>query len=847
MTNLPDPTQPLQATWVGSVIDKFCQQVKEVPNNVALIDRNKKWSYQELDQSSDQLAQQLQEKGLRCQDVIAVYASRSADLVVALLGILKIGASFTILDSAYPASRLRHCCQLSNLKGFIHLHCAGDLPQELQHFLEEIEIAYFAFPNSPNQDSQWETDAHHLQPYPSIHADDKAYIAFTSGSTGQPKGIIGSHRPLSHFIDWHCQKFGLGEQDRFSLLSGLSHDPLLRDIFTPLWLGATLVVPEQQTIETRGKLAQWMQEQGITVAHLTPAMGMLLAEGLASSSNSVLVPSLRYLFWGGDSLTDSDIKRSQKLNHNVTNVNFYGATETPQAMAYYVVPKTRELSSKKVPLGRGIDGVQLLVVTPDGSLAKLGEPGEIWIRTPYLALGYLQDEALTQMKFVQNIFRDGSDLPEEDRIYKTGDLGCYGADGNVEIIGRIDNQVKVRGFRIELSEIESVLADSEYVQKAVVLLRENELKQGGLTQSLIAYCLPQNNCSLKTSQLRQFLEEQLPYYMIPQVFVTVSEWPLTPNGKIDKQALAKLDLSREMVNTYKAPQDELEQELVRIWQASLNQKQIGVQDNFFELGGHSLLAIYLCSEVEKYLNRSVPISVLFQNPTIQEFANRLRGETGELVGSSIISIQPKGNKPPIFGIHVLGRGLNYYRPLTKRLGNNQPLYGVTLDLSSHPEGDSKGIKELAAIYIQDIQTIQPHGPYYFLGVSIGGRVAFEMAYQLEKQGEDVALLGLLDTTARTGVKHLPPSSRVSGHWEKFQAEGLGYLTRKLKSRFGRIKYRVKAMRAQLYQRLGKQVPDDLKMIANLETNIKIKKQHFPQPYQGKVTLFRAKDRKAEVG
>lgn len=711
--NLPDPTQPLQATWVGSVIDRFSQQVIRVPDHVALIEGNRKWSYQELHQLSEQLAQQLQNQGLRYQDTIAIYASRSADLVIALLGILKIGASFTILDSAYPVSRLQYCCQLSDIKGLIHLSCAGDLPQELKNFVQETKISYVSLPHPPNQDFQQEIDTHHCQPYPSIDADDKAYIAFTSGSTGQPKGIIGSHRPLSHFIDWHCHQFGLREQDRFSLLSGLSHDPLLRDIFTPLWLGATLVIPEQQTIETRGKLTQWMQQQAITVVHLTPAMGMLLAEGITSSSNSALVPSLRYLFWGGDCLTDADIKRSHNLNDDVTNVNFYGATETPQAMGYYIVPKAGDLSSQKIPIGQGIDGVQLLVVTSSGSLAGLEEAGEICIRTPYLALGYLKDDALTQKKFVQNFFSHGSDVSQDDRIYKTGDLGRYRADGNVEILGRIDNQVKVRGFRVELREIESVLADYCDIQDAVVLVRDHELKQGELNQSLIAYCLPEHNSSFETSQLREFLNEKLPYYMIPQGFVAVSEWPLTPNGKIDKLALAQLDISREMSNTYKAPQDELEQQLVRIWEACLNQKKIGVKDNFFDLGGHSLLAISLCSEVEKCLNRSVPISVLFQHPTIEAFANTLRDETGELAGSSIISIQPNGSKPPIFGIHVLGKGLNYYRPLAKYLGNNQPLYGVTWDLLRDPEGMSKGIKELAAIYIEDIKTIQPHGPYYF--------------------------------------------------------------------------------------------------------------------------------------
>jgi len=861
----PDPTQDLDINVHPSVLDRFCHHVARVPQRIALVDRHKQWTYRELDESSSQLAEQLRDQGLGSGDAIAIYAHRSASLVWALLAILKLKASFIILDSAYPGSRLQTCCHLSQPKGFIHLSYSGsqaeELPPELQQFIDVGDVSYLHLPAIPNLSLNDSSEAESIIGNPSDHwptnNDDIAYIAFTSGSTGQPKGIVGTHQPLAHFIDWHCRRFNLQECDRFVLLSGLAHDPLLRDIFTPLWLGASLYIPDQDILETSGKLCQWMQQQEITIAHLTPAMGLLLTQGTTPDANSDLIPSLRYLFWGGDVLTQADISRSQKLSQRVTNVNFYGATETPQAMGYYIVPENSNVTSKKLPIGQGIDGVQLLIIKEDGTLAVEGDRGEICIRTPYLARGYLNDASLTEFKFMANPFRESSSRDSRDRIYKTGDLGRYLADGNIEILGRIDNQIKLRGFRIELSEIESVLGQYPDIERAVVVLQSsplssdqmgsNQTDSRTLTEHLVAYCLTQGDRAIAPGDLRQFLTEKLPYYMIPQAFIAISEFPLTPNGKIDRQALSQLEHSPQITSTYQAPENDLEQQLVDIWQTWLKPERIGRQDNFFDLGGNSLLAISLCRDIETALNRSIPISALFQHPTIQDFAKLLQDAPDDLQESSLITIQGKGRQLPIFAVHVLGKGLQYYRPLVKYLGDDQPLYGLSFNLLDDAEGRSKGIKELSEIYIKDLKTLQPHGPYYLLGVSIGGRVAFEMAQQLQAQGEEVALLGLIDTTARTGVKHLPPSSRVSGHWGKFKQEGFSYITRKLKSRFGRIQYRLKAIRAEIYQRFSQPVPDELKSIASLETNIKIKKQHFPQPYSGKVTLFRAMGRRAEVG
>src|SRR6185369_5545896 len=297
-------------------------------------------------------------------------------------------------------------------------------------------------------------------------------VAFTSGSTGAPKGILGGHGPLSHFLQWHSQRFDLTELDRFSMLSGLAHDPLLRDIFTPLSLGAALYIPDLDKLSPN-QLVAWMGEKKISVAHLTPAMVSLLAEG-AGADERVSLPSLRHVFIGGDVLSSRHLSSLHKIAPAVSCVNFYGATETPQAVGYFPVPAHAYVENsgrltQAISIGKGIDEVQLLVLNDAMRLVGLGEIGEIYVRTPYLSKGYMSDEALTNERFIVNPFTQLID----DRMYRTGDLARYRPDGNIDFLGRRDKQVKVRGFRIELGEVEAVLRQHAGIREAVVLARED--------------------------------------------------------------------------------------------------------------------------------------------------------------------------------------------------------------------------------------------------------------------------------------------------------------------------------------------------------------------------------------
>jgi len=619
---LPNPAQALCSKWEGAIHTRFKVQAQQGPQQLAVVDAQVAWSYAELDARSNQLAHYLLANDIQRQDIVAIYGHRSASLIWAMLGILKAGAAFVILDPAYPDARLIDYLHITQPKGWLQLEAAGTLPAALEEVVGTLSCCCrLHLPqNSITSASDVLRDYSTDDPLVAVDPDQLTYVEFTSGSTGKPKGIRGTHRPLSHFMEWHCRTFGFNESDRFSMLSGLSHDPLLRDIFTPLWLGATLCIPEQNDIEMPGRLAAWMQQQQISVTHLTPAMGQLLCETpLTTSIPNGEITSVRYLFFGGDALTMHDVVRIRKLAPNATCVNFYGATETPQAMGYFIIPnlpdRVHEAEptslNKRIPLGRGIEDAQLLVLNTEQQLAGIGELGEIYIRTPYLSQGYIGNDELTQERFLINPFTQKAG----DRLYRTGDLGRYRPDGNVEFLGRSDHQVKIRGFRIEVGEIEVALAQHPAVREAVVIARED--RPGD--KRLVGYVVPHQAPTV--GELRRFLKEQLPDYMVPSAFVMLEALPLTPNGKIDRRALPAPDSTGiESESIFVASRTPVEAALVGIWAEVLKLERVGIQDNFFDLGGHSLLATQVISRVRDAWGVEVPLRHLFEAPTVAGLA-----------------------------------------------------------------------------------------------------------------------------------------------------------------------------------------------------------------------------------
>ncbi len=581
---LPDPRAPLATRDWTAVHERFAEQARLAPDRPAVIDSEGAWTYGELAERSDRLARRLRDLGIGSGDVVAILAERSAPLVQALLAVLDAGAAFLVLDPAHPEARRQAALRQAAPRVRIEIANGG---LQVEAVAEAVRF-----------------------PAP----DDLAYVAFTSGSTGKPKGILGTHGPLAHFCAWHAETFGLGAGDRFSLLSGLAHDPLLRDVFTPLSLGATLCIPGPDDL---GSPAGWMARQAITVCHLTPALGQVLADG------GTALPDLRWAFFGGDVLTERDVARLRSFAPRVTCVNFYGTTETPQAMAWHNASGAGDWPARRVPVGRGIDGVQLLVLNGAGDLAAPGELGEVCVRTPHLSVGYLGDERLTAERYGANPFTSDP----SDRIYRTGDLGRYRSDGAVDLAGRRDRQIQVRGFRVEPAEVEAALVLHPAVREAAVLFR------GALTAWLAA---APGALRPGPAEMRDFLRRLLPDPIVPEAFVWLERLPLTPNGKLDREALPAPD--REEGRTEEiavAPATPEEERVAAIWRDLLRLERIGRHESFFELGGHSLLGARAVAALREAFGVEVPLRSLFERPTVAELGRtvaELRSGQAEAAG-----------------------------------------------------------------------------------------------------------------------------------------------------------------------------------------------------------------------
>lgn len=601
-----------------------------------------------------------------------------------------------LLDPAYPPARQEIYLSVAKPRGLIVLQEAGQIADSVRDYIKrEQDIICEISSLKIGSDGQlsggvtrdgadiFDTVRSLSDEYPNvvIGPDSIGTLSFTSGSTGIPKGVRGRHFSLTHFYPWMAETFGLSSQDKFTMLSGIAHDPIQRDIFTPLFLGAELHIPTSEDIGIPGRLAEWMNRAQVTVTHLTPAMGQLL-----SSHAQVEIPSLINAFFVGDILTKRDAARIQKYAPNVSVINMYGTTETQRSVSHFVVPPRSShpafLSSQKevIAAGKGMVNVQLLVVNRHDrtKMCGVGEIGEIYVRAPGLAEGYLRLPEATAEKFIPNWFvpnacvDDGKDEStvkndrwkqfyqgKRDRMYRSGDLGRYRPDGNVECTGRADDQVKIRGFRIELGEIDTHLSQHPFVRENVTLVRRDKNEE----QTLVAYFVPnptantdfasateddeQDEKDIFSSRtfrrliknIRDYLKQKLPSYAVPSVFVPLIRMPLTPNGKVDKNALpfpdtAQFNKTKPVVASELPEMTPNERIIHDIWKDLLPAADpvIGLTDNFFDIGGHSLIATRLIFEIRQKFQVEAPLGLVFAEPTIAGLAREVtKLQSGDLL------------------------------------------------------------------------------------------------------------------------------------------------------------------------------------------------------------------------
>jgi amino acid adenylation domain-containing protein len=627
---LPDPTESLDSGWNGPIHEHFTRWANCTPDQIALFDDKEAWTYRELENLSARLASRLIRSGVRPNDFIAIYAHRSAPLVVALLGILKAGAAFVILDPAYPAARLSAYLRIARPKGWIQLDAAGEVAGELADSLEVNVSCRVALPKGKAGIADVFGDSPISEMAVAVGANDPAYIGFTSGSTGEPKGVVCRHGPVTHFLPWQKETFDLCGTDRFCLLSGLAYSHLHRDIFTALYLGATLYVPEPDTARSPKKLAEWLDQNEINVLHLTPALGQLL-----TTARDKKLPSVRRIFFGGDVLTRQDITNIRDLAPNAKIGSFYGATETQRAVGCYLVPDDFEVAgsdgTRPIPLGRGIKDVQLLLLNAAGKLAGVGELAELYVRSPHLAEGYIGDEKLTAQRFLMNPFTNDP----EDRLYRTGELGRYLPDGNIEWAGRTDRCVNIRGFRVELEEVESVLKQHPAVRDAAVVVQgfngpdsdnpKSKIQNLKSDKRLVAYVAVGEEASDSlTDLLCGYLSALLPEYMVPPHLVILDRLPLSPNGKVDYRALPPVQQFLSVdPGVIQAPRNEVEAKLSAIFCRVLGQEQVGIEENFFRLGGHSLLAARAAAHIRDAFGVAFELRTFLEFPTVAALAKEI--------------------------------------------------------------------------------------------------------------------------------------------------------------------------------------------------------------------------------
>jgi amino acid adenylation domain-containing protein len=577
-----------------------------------------------------------------------------------------------------------------------------------------------------------------------VGPENLAYVIYTSGSTGKPKGAMNTHKGICNRLLWMQDAYQLTTVDNVLQKTPFGFDVSVWEFFWPLLIGARLVVAKPGGHKDSDYLVELIVQRNITTLHFVPSMLQVFVNGPSLEN----CHSLKRVICSGEALPFELQEAFFARLPAVELHNLYGPTEAAVDVTYWQCKRKSHL--KQVPIGRPIANIQIYILDPNDQSLPIGIPGELHIGGIGLARGYLNRPELTAEKFIPNPFSDDPN----SRLYKTGDLARYLPDGNIEYLGRIDNQVKIRGFRIELGEIESVLGQHPLVRENAVIVHETEK----MDKRLIAYWVPAEPV-IENADLRAFLKERLPDYMIPSAFVILEVLPLTPNGKIDRRALEQLSVNSDYLSEkqFVAPRDTLELQLTQIWENILNVCPIGVRDNFFELGGHSLLAVSLMTQIGQQFNKHLPLATLFQGATIEQLATLLRTET--LSWSPLVTVQSNGSKRPFFCVPGGGGNVLYLYELARHLGSDQPFYGlqsVGLDGQSKPY---TRIEDMAARYIKEIQTVQPEGPYLLGGHSFGGPVAFEMSQQLQKQGHEVALLAILDTTAPLSHSEPKPVER----------------------------------------------------------------------------------------
>ena len=801
---------------------------------VAIQDAAATLTYQQLNVRVNQLANYLRQQGVKPEVLIGIYTERSIDTVVAILAVLQAGGAYVPLDPTYPQDRLESILKDTNLKLILtQAYLATNFADTgINLFLLDAQTDELA------------TQSEELTPAQTT-PESLAYIMYTSGSTGKPQGVQITIGQIDSYLQAVNEVMKIQPDDVYLLSASFSFSSSIRQLLLPLSQGAKVVITSKDNTSNLFSLVELIQREKITVfdtvASVWNYMLISLAELEPEKSRQLIDSQIRLLIFSGGLLTSQllDRVRSQ-FQQSPQVVNIYGQTETIGVCAY-LVPAEFDRQAGYVPVGYPYRHHQLYILNDLFQTVEGAEIGELCVVGKSFGRGYLNNPELNSRKFIPNPF--GAD-EQQELLYRTGDLARYLADGSLEIVGRQDFQLKIRGMRVEVEEIETVLMEHPDVRQAAVVGRTDRSGE----QTIVAYIVSHQS-QLNIRDLRSFLSVKLVDYMIPSAFELIEALPLTSNHKLDRKRLPAP--SREIYPIVPA-RDELELQLIEIWEKVLNIQPIGINDNFFELGGHSLVALQLFIQIERIWHRRFLLAMLFESPTIAELANAIRQEQDISTWSPLVAIKSGSDRPPLFCIHPIGGNLFGYYDLSKKLKIDRPIYGLQARGIDGKQQPLDRIEDMASSFIEAIQTIQPNGPYFLLGYSFGGIVAFEMARQLARINQEVALLGLLDIRCPTLERvNLPFSQWLNLHFDRLKKLDLK----------DRVQYcidRVFFHKSIDYRDDVIATLSDLEMFAPellnvLDANLQARRDYRPQVYSGQAVLFRSEyqslyvDRYPELG
>ena len=788
-------------------------QARRTPTKIAAEFQGQKLTYEQLDARANGLARLLREKGVKAEVLVGVCLERSLDMLVALLGILKAGGAYVPLDPSYPPDRIQYVLADANARVLV---TQSGLTKSLPKTSADLLCLDLVKKDEKVQEqSQTEVKPNHL-----------AYVIYTSGSTGKPKGVQLEHRSVVNFLCSMQKKPGMNDGDTLVAVTTLSFDIAGLELYLPLINGARVVIAGREATYDGRILSELMSRCGATVMQATPATWRLLLEsGWKGNRNlKVLV--------GGEALPAELAQRLSAVCGPVWNM--YGPTETTIWSTIYPVRGDEE---RILPIGRPIANTTLYILDENREPVPIGKEGELYIGGEGLARGYFERPELTGEKFVADPFRSGT------RMYRTGDLARYREDGNVEFLGRIDHQVKIRGFRIELGEIEAVIEQHPAVRRAVVTAQDS----GTGEQKLVAHVVSHPDQVISSATIREHARKQLPDYMIPSAVVQLAALPLTPNGKVDRKALPQASaLDFDAGVDYVAPRTPLELKLANIWEETLNIRPVGVKTSFFDLGGRSLLAARMFMKISREFGKDLPLSLLFQAPTVEQLANELREQTKAGSYATLVAIRPQGSRPPLFCVHGGAGSTLFLHRLSREMDPEQPFFGFEPEGMDGRRFTRTSVEQMAKHYIEEMRKIQPEGPYHIGGYCFGGIVAFEMARQLRSRGQSAELVAMFSAPLRfhrvaRRQRHLPEAANnKSSRWSRLLKSPGQALRWRFVSSLRALRSWVHMTTCQFFLKLNLRVPQSLRTMYVVRMINHAEQNYRPGPYAGRISLFRGK-------